>query len=124
LLLLSGRYKKRQTAKTFYTEWYPEVEPPLPPDTSIALFRIAEEALAMTFKRGAVEIADLQVRVHESVLHMRFSDNRIPIMHDGAEQGADIALAVMRYRLRLLGGSVEIERATGGDTVLTARLPL
>ena len=94
-----------------YTEWYPEFEPPLPPDALVALFRVAEEALAMTFKRGAVEAADLQVTVDGNVLHMKFTDNGIPIMRSGAEQGADIALATMRYRLRLLGGSVDIERA-------------
>jgi signal transduction histidine kinase len=107
-----------------YTEWYPEMEPPLPADASIALFRVAEEALAMTFKRGAVEVADLQVTVDENVLHMKFTDNGIPIMLSGAEQDADIALATMRYRLRLLGGTVDVERAPGGDTILSARLPL
>ena len=107
-----------------YTEWYPEIEPALPADASIALFRVAEEALEMTFKRGAVQLADLQVTVDENVLHMKFTDNGIPIMRDGAELGADIALATMRYRLRLLGGSVDIERAPGGDTILSARLPL
>jgi signal transduction histidine kinase len=55
---------------------------------------------------------------------MKFTDNGIPIMRDGAELGADIALATMRYRLRLLGGSVDIERAHSGDTILSARLPL
>lgn len=107
-----------------YTEWYPEIEPRLPADASIALFRVAEEALAMTFKRGSVEVADLQVRLDENGLHMKFTDNGIPTMHGGAEQGADISLASMRYRLRLLGGSVDIERSEDGGTVLTARLPL
>jgi signal transduction histidine kinase len=50
----------------------------MPADASIALFRVAEEALAMTFKRGAVEVADLQVTVDENVLHMKFTDNGIP----------------------------------------------
>lgn len=116
--------KASHGTKVIYTEWYPEVEPPLPPDASIALFRVAEEALAMTFKRGSVEVADLQVWVEEDAFHMKFTDNGIPTMRDGAESGADIALAAMRYRLRLLGGSVDIERAESGDTVLTAQLPI
>ncbi len=116
--------KATHGTNVIYTEWYPEVEPPLPPSASIALFRVAEEALAMTFKRGSVEVADLQVWVEENVLHMKFADNGIPVVRDGAEQGADIALAAMRYRLRLLGGSIDIERAEGGGTVLTAQLPI
>lgn len=107
-----------------YTEWYPEIEPRLAADASIALFRIAEEALAMTFKRGAVEVADLQVSIAENVLNMKFTDNGIPVMHGDVEPGADIALATMRHRLRLLGGSVEIERVEGGGTILTAHLPI
>ena len=78
----------------------------------------------MTFKRGAVELADLRVTVDENVLHMKFTDNGIPVMRSGAEQDADISVATMRYRLRILGGSVDIERAPGGDTILSARLPL
>ena len=113
-----------RSRNVIYTEWYPEIEPALPADASIALFRVAEEALAMTFKRGAVEVADLQVRVDQGVLRMKFTDNGIPVMLGGAEQGADISLATMRYRLRLLGGSVDIERTEGRGTILTARLPL
>ena len=113
-----------RSRNVIYTEWYPAIEPALPADASIALFRIAEEALAMTFKRGAVEVADLHVTVDDNVLHMKFTDNGIPIMRCGVEQDAAIALATMRYRLRLLGGSVDIERAPGRGTVLSARLPL
>ena len=107
-----------------YTESYPEVEPFIPADISVAMFRIAEEALAMTLKRGDVDIADLAVRVDQHGLHMRFMDNGIPTMLDGREQGSAVALAAMRYRLRLLGGSVDIERLADGNTVLTARVPL
>jgi signal transduction histidine kinase len=113
-----------RSRNVIYTEWYPDIEPALPADASIALFRIAEEALAMTFKRGAVEVADLQVTVDDNVLHMKFTDNGIPIMGSGVERDAAIALATMRYRLRLLGGSVDIERTPGRGTVLSARLPL
>jgi signal transduction histidine kinase len=107
-----------------YTESYPEVEPFIPADISVAMFRIAEEALAMTLKRGDVDIADLAVGVDQHGLHMRFMDNGIPTMLDGREQGSAVALAAMRYRLRLLGGSVDIERLADGNTVLTARVPL
>jgi signal transduction histidine kinase len=126
-LFTALRWQIQQATRSrnvIYTEWYPEIEPALPADASIALFRIAEEALAMTFKRGAVEVADLQVTFDDNVLHMKFTDNGIPIMRSGVEQDAAIALATMRYRLRLLGGSVDIERTPGRGTVLSARLPL
>jgi two-component system, NarL family, sensor kinase len=110
--------------KVIYTESYPEVEPLIPDDVSVAMFRIAEEALAMTLKRGAVDIADLAVHVDQRGLNMRFTDNGVPTMLDGREQGSAVALAAMRYRLRLLGGTVDIEQRANGNTILTARVPL
>jgi two-component system NarL family sensor kinase len=110
--------------KVIYTESYPEMEPLIPDDVSVAMFRIAEEALAMTLKRGAVDIADLAVHVDQRGLHMRFTDNGVPTMLDGREQGSAVALAAMRYRLRLLGGTVDIEQRANGNTILTARVPL
>ena len=110
--------------KVLYTESYPEVEPVISAEVSVAMFRIAEEALAMTLSRGAVDIADLAVHVDQQGLHMRFMDNGVPTMLDGREQGSAVALAAMRYRLQLLGGSVEIERLPNGNTILTARVPL
>jgi signal transduction histidine kinase len=107
-----------------YTESYPEVEPVIPADVSVAMYRIAEEALAMTLRRGEVDIANLAVHVDQQGLHMRLMDNGVPTMLDGREQGSAVALAAMRYRLRLLGGSVEIERLANGNTILTARVPL
>lgn len=114
----------RKGSTILYTEVYPEAEPPLSTDALIALFRIAEEALAMTLKRGDVNVADLEVSVDEDGLHMRMTDNGIPVMLEGQELGAALALSSMRYRLRLLGGSVDIERNETGETVLTASMPL
>jgi signal transduction histidine kinase len=116
--------KAGEGMSVLYTESYPEVEPVLTPEVSVAMFRIAEEALDMTFKRGDVNIADLAVSVDRDDIRMKFTDNGVPTMLDGREQGSAVALASMRYRLRLLRGSVDIERLNNGNTILTARVPL
>jgi signal transduction histidine kinase len=115
--------KAKEGKNLIYTEWYPETEPDLPADASIALFRIAQEALAMTLRRGSLDVADLEVRVDKNGLSVKFTDNGVPIMVDGLEEGSGISLAAMRWRLFTLGGTVDIERSDAG-TVLTARIPL
>ena len=97
----------------YHTEWYPEIEPRLPPDASIALFRVAEEALAMTFKRGSVEVADLQVRLDQNILHMKFyrqwhsNDAR----RSRAGRGYLVSVHDAPTRLRLLGRQCSISSA-------------
>jgi signal transduction histidine kinase len=104
---------------------YPDIEPWLEPDMSVALFRIAEEALAMTLKRGSVTSTELHVQVDDGTLSMSVSDNGTPIMVSGGhEVGASTALASMRHRIRELGGKVDMRRTDSGGTVLTASMPL
>jgi signal transduction histidine kinase len=104
---------------------YPDIEPELEPDASIALFRIAEEALAMTLKRGSVTSSELRVQVADGTLSMSVSDDGTPMIEsDGHEVGASTALASMRHRLRALGGKVDIRRNEAGGSVLTASMPL
>jgi signal transduction histidine kinase len=104
---------------------YPDAEPQLEPGMSIALFRIAEEALAMTLKRGSVTSTELHVQVDNGTLSMSVSDNGTPIIASGGhEAGASTALASMRHRIRELGGKVDMRRTDSGGTVLTASMPL
>jgi signal transduction histidine kinase len=67
------------------TEAYPEVEPQFESAALTALFRIGQEALAMTFKRRSVKSADLSVRVENGAVWMRFSDDGVPVMLEGSE---------------------------------------
>ena len=116
--------KSSQGFDTVCTDTYPDAEPTLAPGAVTALFRVAQEALAMTFRRGSVRCADLNVRVEDDAVWMRFTDDGIPVMSDGEEHGAATSLASMHHRIRTLGGTVDIDRLAEGRTVLTARLPL
>jgi signal transduction histidine kinase len=106
------------------TEAYPDVEPQFQSAALTALFRIAQDALAMTFKRESVKSADLNVRVEDGAVWMKFSDDGVPVMLDGKETGAANAIASMRHRIRVLGGTVDMNRTADGGTVLTAWMPM
>jgi signal transduction histidine kinase len=103
---------------------FPDIEPQLGSSASLAFFRIAQEALGMTLKRSAVQNSSLHVSVAGGTIVMRISDDGTPNIHEGKEVGAAIALASMQHRLRVMGGTVDMERTPGGTTVLTASLPL
>jgi signal transduction histidine kinase len=123
--LRSHLKRLRENSNIDWAAHYPDIEPELEPDASIALFRIAEEGLAMTLRRGSVTSTELHVRVADGILSMTVSDDGTPIMvADGHEAGASTALASMRHRLRVLGGEVDMRRNQAGGTVLTASMPL
>lgn len=115
----------RENSNIDWAAHYPDVEPELEPHASLALFRIAEEALSMILKRGSVTSTALHVEVTDGTLRISVSDDGTPSMvSDGHEAGASTALASMRHRLRVLGGEVDMRRNDAGGTVLTASIPL
>lgn len=103
---------------------YPETEPTFDSKTSTALFRVAQEALTMLFRRESVRFATLNVVMQDGTVSIIFSDDGTPPMSAGKEVGVTTALASMRHRIRHLGGTVNIVRPTQGGTVLTACLPM
>ena len=105
------------------TETYPDVEPQFESSAAIALFRIAQGALAIAIKRASVKSTDLTVYVDKGKLWMRFSDDGTPNTDKQTEDPAMI-LASMRHRIRVLGGKLQISRSEAGATVLTAWMPL
>jgi signal transduction histidine kinase len=105
-------------------EVYPEMEPQFEPPALIALFRLAEEALAMMFKRESVKAAQLHVELEDGEMCIRFIDDGIPVMSNERKREAATSLTSIQHRIRVLGGKVDTGRTSGGGTVLTARIPL
>jgi signal transduction histidine kinase len=126
LALVSDTHAQRyHVAVSFATGGVPA---PLPPDATLALLRVAQEALVNAAKHAAgrgvaVRLdygdADVRLTVHNDV------DLDVP----GADHPADLStvnggygLTGMRERLRLLNGTLEAGRRDG-QWVVTAELP-
>jgi signal transduction histidine kinase len=107
-----------------WTETYPIVEPNFESHANIALFRIAQEALAMVLQRASVKSADLTVCMDQGVFSMRFSDDGAPGAEAQTRDDPAMLLASMRHRIRMLGGSVQISCTEAGATVLLVSMPL
>jgi signal transduction histidine kinase len=106
------------------TETYPEEEPVFEPKASMSLFRIAQQALAMTLSRTSVKSADLKVKVDARGFWMHFTDDGLPDLSAANMAAERTALASMQYRIRAHGGKVETSRNATGGMVLTAWMPL
>ena len=105
------------------TESFPNVEPQFEPHATIALFRIAQEALSIMLRHASVISTDLTVRVNQDKFWMSFSDDGVLNAETQRENQAMI-LASMRHRIRVVGGTVQISRTDAGATVLTVAMPL
>jgi signal transduction histidine kinase len=105
------------------SETYPDVEPQFEAGTAIALFRIAQEALAIVRLRVAVKSTDLSVRADPANFWMRFSGNGTSNAEKQQSDDPAMILASMRHRIRILGGRIEISKKEANAVVLTAWMP-
>ena len=96
---------------------------PLPPRVEVGLFRVAQEALMNAHQHASA--GTIQVHLTSQPEHVEliieddgrgFSTDRIPQDRFG--------LIGMNERVRLLGGSLEIQSDEGKGTRLTTRIPL
>ena len=93
--------------------------PPLPAETEIALFRIADEALTNVVRHAGADSCTVTLSVADMV--------RLTVEDDGVgfdqPRAGGVGIGSMRERAERLGGRVSVERRTPG-TVVTAELPL
>jgi signal transduction histidine kinase len=107
---------------------------PVPPDATIAMLRIAQEALVNAAKHGAGQAVTVRLDYRDSDVQLAVRNNlAAPAARDGGRgpdggpavqtANAGYGLTGMRERLRILNGTLEAGRHDG-QWVVTAQLPL
>lgn len=93
---------------------------PLVTDLEVALFRVAQEALANVARHAGATRVGLTLTYTDDLVLLDVRD-------DGAGftpgDGRGFGLRAMEQRLRLVGGRLEIESAPGAGTALSASVP-
>ena len=93
----------------------------------IAVYRAIQESLSNIREHSGATNVDIRIRMRRSAIEVRVSDNG-----HGFEVGRALARAAQRGRLgivgigervRMLGGTFELDSAPGGPTILTFALP-
>jgi signal transduction histidine kinase len=102
------------------------VEPDLrvPPDASIALFRIAQEALNNVTKHAGAEHVWINLWRKDAEFVMSISDDGIGLQKIEDSQRSGLGMTTMRERAQAVGGRFDIERLPEGGTRVTVGVPL
>jgi two-component system sensor histidine kinase UhpB len=101
---------------------------PLPPDLSIACFRVVQEALTNVVRHASARHVWIELSQAESGLELVVRDDGVGFDVVAAQEQAarrgSLGLLGMRERAAALGGSCEAGRAPGGGWRVRARIPI
>jgi PAS domain S-box-containing protein len=100
----------------------------LPPDYELCLFRIAQECLTNIHRHSESSTAVVRLLRSRREIRMEVSDegkglNKETQSRIASGETAGVGLRGMQERVRLLGGSIEVQ-SNGKGTTVTATLPL
>ena len=104
-------------------EHYPDEEPSLTPEASIAVFRIVQESLTNILKHARARMVELTVELQVDWLVVRIRDDGVGLGADRLRAIGSHGLAAMRHRAVGLGGSWRITEGHGNGTQIEVRLP-
>jgi len=96
------------------------------PELSLALFRIAQEALNNIGKHSKAALVAVDLSRKGGDILLRVSDNGVGFIPGGGRPhgGRGIGLGSMRERAESVGGSLELKSTPGAGTTLCVRAPL
>jgi two-component system sensor histidine kinase UhpB len=94
---------------------------PLPPDTALCLYRVAQESLRNVVKHSGARSANLTLLRNGDSIEFRIVDHGTGFDQDRKRDG--LGLVSMEERVRLLGGSLEVKSQPGAGTELRVYVP-
>ena len=116
---------RRRTGVKVHLSVSPTWPVTLPPDTSINLYRIIQEAITNAYRHGGARIVHVALKArsdHQIVVSIH-DDGRGSVWFDDARPVGSGILG-MRERAALLGGELHIRsRRVGGGTTVVANFP-
>jgi PAS domain S-box-containing protein len=95
----------------------------LPPEISLCLFRVLQEALQNAAKHSGVKRVDVQLREESGETQLIVSDSGKGFEVAAAMQDGGLGITSMRERVRLLHGTIGIDSKPMSGTTIRVRLP-
>ena len=96
----------------------------LPPDVSLCLFRVLQEALHNASKHSGVKRFDVQLWGTSGDVHLTISDLGTGFDTEAAMKGRGLGITSMEERLKLVKGELTISSQPKRGTTIHARVPL
>ena len=100
-----------------------ELPSSLPPDISLCLFRVLQEALHNSVKHSGVRAFEVRLWGTLSEIHLTVRDSGVGFDAAAARVGHGLGLISMEERLRLLSGTISIESQPNRGTAVHACVP-
>jgi PAS domain S-box-containing protein len=97
---------------------------PLPPDISLCLFRVLQEALHNSAKHSGARRFEVRLWAALDEVHLTVRDAGVGFDTEAAKASRGIGLVSMEERVRLLNGAFSIKSQPNSGTSIHARLPL
>jgi signal transduction histidine kinase len=95
----------------------------LPDDVALCLYRIVQEALRNVIKHSGADSARVEFSGTTEELTLKISDDGTGFDSESAQTHKGLGLLSMRERLRLVGGTIAIERVEPAGTRIDVRIP-
>jgi two-component system sensor histidine kinase UhpB len=102
----------------------PESPAAWPREVTLALYRVAQEALANVVRHAGATRAEVRLAVDGAEARLRVADDGAGFDPEVARHKGGLGLQSMAERVRLLAGRLEVTSAPGGGTTVLARVPL
>jgi signal transduction histidine kinase len=119
---LDGLQRELSNPDVTITFEHESVPPMLLPDSTLCLFRIAQEALQNALKYSKAHNVSVDLRGVSDGIALTIVDDGVGFDVD-AVWGRGLGLISMRERVEALGGTFEIRSSPGAGTRLEVRLP-
>ena len=97
---------------------------PIPDDTALCLYRIAQEALSNVIKHSGARHARVELSGNEAGVSLRIVDDGAGFDSGTPETKEGLGLVSMRERLRLVGGAIAIDSRRSAGTRIDVHVPL
>jgi signal transduction histidine kinase len=98
--------------------------PPLPPEVSLGLYRVAQEALANARRHSGAHEGVVTLTRLQAQLRLEVRDDGVGMAVRGGAGMHGLGLLGMRERMHLVGGTLELTSAPGEGTRIEATVPL
>jgi signal transduction histidine kinase len=96
----------------------------VPPDISLCLFRVLQEALHNAVKHSGVRQFDVQLQGTSDAIHLTVSEEGAGFNLEAARKGSGLGLNRMQERLKLVKGVLSIDSQLKRGTTVHAHVPL
>jgi signal transduction histidine kinase len=97
---------------------------PVPPDISLCLFRVLQEALHNSAKHSGVRHFEVQLWGTSDEIHLTVRDSGAGFDREAARKSRGLGLISMEERLKLLNGTFSIESQPNRGSTIHAGVPL